>query len=327
MSVLTDDRLELLERVDLAAEFAAAGLAQGRNRQWPCPNPHHAQTGTTPPVSIGGPNGAHLWLCHGCGASGTVVDLYRLTRCIDTADAFALLREKVGTPGYRPPAPRPAKRTTAPLDPDRDRLDGGQADEVLGIFLEARRWSTEAADVFGLYAVRGRFGRPRVRFPYRVAGEVQWWQDRAVYDVDPGPKWVNPADVDRLPYAIDLATALDWAEDTDPPSLFVAEGPADVVALWHAAPGAACIGIPGTQGVERWARLLADLGALIVTDPDEAGDRAADELAVTIHEVGGRSARLRPPADLDDWRREVGAEGLAAGLQALADAADWWEAR
>jgi hypothetical protein len=324
VSTLTDDRADLLAAVDLAAEFTAAGLVQGRNRQWPCPNPHHAQTGTTPPVSIGGANGAHLWLCHGCGASGTVVDLYRLARGVDTAEAFALLRQKVAMPGYRRPAPAPARRPTNPPHPDRGRIVGDQADDVLGTYLEARQWSTEAADVFGLYTVRGRHGRPRVRHPYREAGEVRWWQDRAVYDDDTGPKWDNPKGVARLPYALDLYSTLTWAEETDPPSLFVAEGPADVIALWHAAPGAACIGIPGTQGVDRWTPALAGLDVLIVTDPDDAGDQAAHDLATGIDQAGGRSARLRPPADLDDWRREAGTGGLAAGLQTLADTAEWW---
>lgn len=317
-----DDRAELFAAVDLAAEFTAAALTQGRNRQWPCPSPHHAQTGTTPPVAITtGPDGYDLWHCHGCGAGGTVVDLYRLTRGVDTAEAFALVRAKVGTRGHHRP-PRRAPEQSAPPDPDAGRLTGDQADDVLGTYLEARQWSTETADVFGLYAVRGRWGRPRVRHPYRVAGEVRWWQDRAVYDVDPGHKWDSPRGLPRCLYAHDLHTALTWAEDT--PCLWVCEGPADVIALWHAAPGAACVGIPGTSGADRWAPCMGELEVLIATDPDDAGDQAAHDLAVGIHTAGGWSARLRPPADLDDWRREVGSDGLAAGLQALADAADWW---
>jgi hypothetical protein len=320
----TDDRLDLFGRVDLTAEFLAAGMTQGRNRQWSCPNPQHAQTGATPPVSIGGPNGDHLWKCHGCGVGGSVVDLYRLVRGIGTAEAFALVREKVGTPGYRPPPPRPTVQPVAPPDADSGRLDPDRSAEVVEDYLNRRGWIDAAAEAFGLYAVRGRFRHPRVRHPYRVAGEVRWWQDRAVYEADTGPKWDNPKNLPRMPYALDLRTTFEWAEDTDPPSIFVAEGAADVVALWHANPGAACIGIPGTKGVDQWVRGLRGLDVLIVTDPDEAGDDAAHDLAIGIHAAGGRSARLRPPVDLDDWLARVGPDGLANGLQLLANRADWW---
>lgn len=323
MTAVTADRTDLLERIDLAELFAELGMVQGRNRQWTCPNRDHAQSGNTPPASIGGPAGDHVWCCHGCGAGGTAIDLLRHVRGVDTAEAFAFLRERVGSPSYRPPAPRPRTTPRPKRDPDEDRLEGDEGDDVLGRYLEARRWSTSAADAFGLYAVRGRWGHPRVRHPYRVDGVVTWWQDRLVYDNDRGPKWSNPVGLARLPYALDLSTTLTWT--TDGGRVFVVEGPADVIALWHAAPWSAVIGIPGTEGVRRWAPLLAGLDVFILTDPDEAGDRAAAELAPLIYANGGRSIRLRPPLDVDDWRREIGEEALADAVVELAEAAgDWW---
>lgn len=331
MTAPTVDRADLLARVDLAALFLELGMAQGRNRQWTCPDPAHAQTGATPPVSLTTGAGHDLWHCHGCGAGGTAVDALRLARGLDLAAAFAHLRDRCGiAPGVTPPPvarpPRPQAAPAPPPDPDHDRLDGPAAAAVLGRYLDARQWPPEVVDAFGLYAVRGRWGRPRVRHPYRVGGEVRWWQDRAVYDDDRGPKWANPTGFARLPYAIDLATVIDWTEDLDQGGrLFVVEGPADVVAMWLAAPGAAVIGIPGTEGVRRWAPLLAGLDVLVLTDPDEAGDRAAVELAELVAAGGGRSARLRPPLDVDDWRRQVGTDHLAAAVVELAEAVDWTE--
>lgn len=321
-ATFTDDRADLLARIDLEALFGEVGLVQGRNRQWTCPDPTHAQTGATPPVSIGTADGYPVWNCHGCPAGGTAVDLLRLARGLDTAAAFTHLRERFGSPANRNLPPRVKVPTSPPPDPDAGRLEGPEAAEVVDRYLAARQWSPEVVPAFGLYAVRGRWGRPRVRHPYRVGGEVKWWQDRAVYDDDRGPKWANPSGLARLPYALDLRTTLEWTADGG--RLIVVEGPADAVALWLAAPGAAVIGIPGTEGARRWAPMMAGLDVLLLTDPDDAGDRAAAELAQLIHADGGRSARLRPPADVDDWRREVGDDALAAEIIALALAVDWW---
>lgn len=316
MSTLTDDRGDLLDRVDLAALFLEVGMIQGRNRQWTCPNPQHAQTGATPPVSIGRDASAHLWKCHACGAGGSAVDLLRYARGLDTAEAFAELRRRGGTAPNHPT--RPTRPATPPPDPAAGRLDGTAAADVLEAYLTARQWEPEVVDVFGLYAVSGRGGRPRVRHPYRVNGETRWWQDRAVYSDDRRPKWLNPSGVARLPYAVDLHHALEDAE-TDG-RVIVVEGPADVIALWHLGIDAAVIGLPGTEGVHRWAPMFAGLDVLVVTDPDPAGDKAAADLAAILPERGARTARLRPPGvDVDDWRRRDGNEAVRAGLIALAE--------
>jgi hypothetical protein len=316
--VLRDDRDELLARADLAALFTEMGYPQGRNRQWPCPNPSHAQTGTTPPVSIGREHSGHLWCCHGCGAGGTVVDLLRLARGMDAAGAFAWLRDRYGaSPAPMRPAPRPQPAVT--LDPDAGRLTGSEADEVLARYLAWRDWRPDAAEVFGLYPVRTR-GRLAVRHPYRVAGEVRWWQDRLLDPPANVGKWDSPKGAKAIPYAVDLADTLEAAERCG--AIFVAEGPADVVALWHVHPNVCAIGIPGTANPGRWASMLAGLDVLIVTDPDDAGDKAADELAHALQREGAWWARLRPPVDLDEWRRTEGDLALVNMAETMVASAD-----
>lgn len=319
------DRIEVLGRVDLAALFEAHGLPQGRNKQWPCPSPNHAQSGATPPVTIRTLNGREVWCCHACPAGGTAVDLLVAAKGITVAEAFQQLRNRTGILAATPPMQARPKAPTAPpgpLDHGHGRIVGDEGEQVLASFLEARHWTSEAAEAFGLYAVRNKAQGVAIRFPYRSGGEVVWFQDRGT--TDRGPKWTNPSGHPRIPYAVDLVMALESAALDTPPSLFVVEGPADTVALWHAAPSAVVIGLPGTQGIAQWATALAGVDVLLVLDPDPAGDKAAAEMAPAIHAVGGRSARLRPPLDLDDWRREVGDDGLRDGLQALAESVSWW---
>lgn len=77
MSLQRRDRDDILRRVDLEAlADQLLGVRQGRSRMWRCPNPGHEQTGRTPPLSVFvGRNGIQRWKCHGCGDSGTAIDL------------------------------------------------------------------------------------------------------------------------------------------------------------------------------------------------------------------------------------------------------------
>jgi DNA primase len=293
------ERDDLLGRVDLAAMFVDLGLPQGRNRQWPCPSPSHAQTGATPPVSISRPNAYDVWCCHGCGAGGTAVDLLAMAKGLDTAEAFTVLRQIAGVPDYTP-RPSPVRVVAAPVNPERDRLDGAAAAEVMAEYLAGRGWPDEVADRWGLHAV-GHHGARWVRHPYREAGAASWYQDRWVSGSDRSKWWGQPGEERRL-YALDLAETLDRARGRG--HLFVAEGPADVIALDLA--GFDAVGIPGTQGVDKWGPYLAGLDLIVCTDPDDAGDNAAEALGAMAVQSGGRWCRLRPPVDVDDWRRQTG---------------------
>ena len=63
------DRDRILDSVDLASladEVLGEHHGPDRSPTWPCPNPNHAQTGRTPPVTIFRSNtGDERWHCHG----------------------------------------------------------------------------------------------------------------------------------------------------------------------------------------------------------------------------------------------------------------------
>ena len=92
------DRAEVLSRVDLVAlaeEVLGPGRGRERSRMWPCPSPNHAQSGRTPPLSIFTTRaGEQRFFCHGCGASGTAVDLVMLTQGLDVHHALEALAQR-----------------------------------------------------------------------------------------------------------------------------------------------------------------------------------------------------------------------------------------
>lgn len=328
----TDDADELVELLDLRDVWPGLVGPQGRNRQWPCPNPHHAQTGTTPPVAID-PTGT-LWHCHGCDAGGRIYDAVMLAYGDTFADAIDRVRGMLGR-AARPArtervTPRRIHRDVTPpalLNPSTGVVDDpDEAAAIMGFYLDARQWRPETVEAFGLVAVRDHRGNARVRHPYRVNGITKWYQDRAVHP-DVTPKWDSPKGHPRVCYARDLAATIAAARDVDypRPALFLAEGPADVVALWHAQPTTPAIGIPGTGGAAKWALRLRGFAVLIVTDADAAGDRAATELAAALHRVDAQAARIRPPdgMDLDDWRRSVGDAAFRETLLESAEGVNW----
>jgi DNA primase len=306
---LADDREELLERVDLMALFAERGLVRKPGSGWPCPNPAHAQSGATPPVSIGVVDGRQLWNCHGCGAGGSAVDLLVLLDGATQAEAFTMLRERVGVASPRPtPAPRP----TPIADASRPFDDAGA---TLTAFLERRGWRPEVADRFGLHAVRGR--DVRIRFPFCADDQVMTWQDRAI--TDQGPKFLAATGRPLCLYASDLAEELEAIERSR--CAILLEGPPDVIALAHAFPGGA-LALPGANNLRacRVGPTLASLDVIVAMDNDPAGEAAREALTTELHAHRCRVAHLRYPdhvKDLDDWRRSLDCDDTRLGDELL----------
>src|SRR5918997_4219396 len=95
------DRDRLLASVDLellADEFLGTRKGTHGSGMWACPDPQHAQTGRTPPVSVfRSRRGEQRWRCHGCGAGGTALDLVIAVRGVDVRAAFEFLASRAGT--------------------------------------------------------------------------------------------------------------------------------------------------------------------------------------------------------------------------------------
>ena len=306
MSTAVEDRDELLARLSVAAVLEELG-GPPRGRSWPCPNPTHAQTGRTPPVSID-PTDV-LWNCHGCGAGGTAIDASVLAHHITVAEAFARLRDRAGLDRRPPPISPHEPGLVAEPPPPEDA-----AGQLAG-FVDHRGWLHEVAERFGVHVVRDRWGHPRVRFPFYRDGEIIWWQDRATGDGE--PKYLAPAGQPQQPYALDLVGALATAQDTG--ECWLVEGLPDVVALGHLAlPGLApaVIGLPGTQyrGLPQLAQALGGLTVAVVADADPAGETMRANVAQLVGAAGAHVVQVHLPdgvGDLDDLRRHLGCDDRA----------------
>ncbi len=94
------DRTLILAATDLAAladEQLGPRAGSAGHPMWPCPNPHHEQTGRTPPVSVFTSRwDEQRWHCHGCGDGGTAIDLVMRTRGIGVGEAIRELATRAG---------------------------------------------------------------------------------------------------------------------------------------------------------------------------------------------------------------------------------------
>ncbi len=318
---LSDDRAEVLARIDLAAlftELVGPGRGPERSAMFPCPAPAHAQTGATPPVAVDRAKG--LWHCHGCGLGGSAVDLLTVATGASVGDALAQLRTRAGLHCWQPPAPPRSRQEArhAPAPPVTPPIDPGAAERALGRFCAGRSWSVEVAEALGIHVVADAYGRPWVRFPFRVGGEVVTWQDRRLGAGS--PKWLTPAGAKLVPYNLD---ALDQAHEVG--SVIVVEGPADVVALHHAFERPSVVGIAGAAGFKaEWMSAFTGLAVYVVADNDEAGERLRADVDAKLAGIARSVWHLRVPEphnDLDEWR-QAGPERFAAELLAVVDALD-----
>lgn len=348
------DRDQILERTDLAGladEILGPHHGPDRSPTWPCPNPNHAQTGRTPPVTIfDGHAGFERWHCHGCGAGGTAIDLVMAVRGIDVRDALEALATRSGlrnmtvpeTPDHRCSRRRPPRTVTDPsglaayIDDCSARLwtdDGARV----------RRWLTEAR------------GIPEdVLRVSRIGADPGSWQDRptgmptvgwaavlpVLRDGEPVFAQLRSLGTGRLRYlnaSSDLApnprVALYQPYEQRGSCIVVTEGVLD--ALSAAAAGFRSVALLGASvpdpsrpsGVAAELRdRLTDLdGRLVLAlDNDDAGRRGSDRLLALL---GDRpdTVRVAPPTavkDLNGWMRSVGDEWPAVLSDSMRTAID-----
>ena len=331
------DRDALLASVDLrslADELLGGHHGSERSPTWPCPVPTHAQTGRTPPVSIFVTRwGEQRWRCHGCGASGSAIDLVIHIHRVDVRRAMELLASRTGLLADAD-CPAPRRRSRPPVE--RREPHPGIEDYVATcaehLWAPAAggpaRYLTETRglpeNVLRLNRVGFDPGPRHLDRPDGVPrssgivlpvldddGRAVFTQTRRLGPRITGPRYLNCAT--RAAPNPRLAIYRSLGASTGP--VVICEGAID--ALTAAAAGCRSVALLGstvadTRVADRIARFHAD-GVVIAFDADEAGDRGAAELARLLRTRGVCAVRLRPPeqvSDLNDWSRAFSAGGL-----------------
>lgn len=332
------DRDAILAGVDLAAladELLGPHRGTARSPTWPCPSPHHTQTGRTPPVTVFRSRDGHQrWHCHGCGAGGTAIDLVLATTTHDVKTAMEALAARTGVrdAGRRPPErraadPGPSPRTVR----DPAALEAFVEDCAARLWTPsggpARRWLTEVRgmpeDVLRVNRVGADPGRrrqtrpdgmpsagPSVVLPVIDGERVVFAQLRPL--VQWGPKYVNAS----AALAPNPRVALCRPAEQRGSCAIVTEGMLDALAATAAGyRGAALLGAAVPEDEHHpvagtLAARLAALGGPLVTalDADDAGALATDRLHNLLSANGLPATRLHlPPGakDLNEWMQSA----------------------
>jgi hypothetical protein len=216
------DRDAVIAAVDLAAladELLGEHRGTTRSPAWSCPNPQHAQTGRTPPVTIfSSRRGEQRWRCHGCGTGGTAIDLVMACCGTSPRDAIERLARRAGfteqdsswSPRRRPVRlPQAAPRGCS----DQTGMDRYVEQCATGLFEPAgrriRRWLNNARGLPDDVLAANRIGAdpgprhqqrpdgmPRasgVVLPVIVDGHAVYAQIRVTHPRPDGPRYLNPS--------------------------------------------------------------------------------------------------------------------------------------
>ena len=329
MRVFDRDRIiEAVDLAELADELLGPRRGTARSGTWPCPEPTHAQTRRTPPLSVFRTrSGQQRWTCHGCGAGGTAIDLVMATRGGDVRAALEALAARTGAADQAPappfrPRPRPTRVAPEPSPVALAALGRYVARCARRLWdadgTPVRRWLTEErglpapvlrANLVGADPGPGRQPRPDgvpraggAVLPVLADGRVVFAQLRRLRVRGDEPRYLNVAA--RLAPNPRLA----GYRPVQPPSgtcILVTEGAID--ALSAAAAGFPAVAVLGA-GVadERIAEQLARMpGRLVLAfDADAAGQTAAGRLGDQLRARGCPPARLHVPVaagDLNAW--------------------------
>lgn len=216
------------------------------------------------------------WRCFVCDIHGDQIDLFCLVKGVTISDALDIL------------CPLPANRFTAPnFNPSSE----------LRHFLAARQWDIEVAQSLGLQVVADKFGRPRVRFPFRRNGRDVYHQDRSCYP-DQSPKWLSATGPTPCPYEVDRLRNVseEW--------VIVVEGLSDVVALAHDYPDCAVVGLAGASSFKMdWVQLFAGYKVCLFADNDDGGQVMRAKVSGAMPSQVWHAYVPAPHNDIDDWRR------------------------
>ena len=340
------ERDRILAAVDLAAladELLGARKGTHASGSWPCPNPQHAQTGRTPPVSVfRSRRGEQRWRCHGCGDGGSAIDLVMAaTRC-DVREAFDVIARRVGAPPREPDRHVPTIDRARPRDDGRglaayvqdcaDRLwrrDGGSVRAWLmgerGLPAPVLRANAVGADPGPSRQSRPE-GVPRAGlaavFPAIEHGEPVYAQLRRLRPRPDQPKFLNVSGVLAANPKVARYRPVEDRGDI----VVVTEGPID--ALSAAAAGFRAVAVFGATSADPdvASRLAATPGRLVLAfDADTAGRTGSERLERMLRDVQRPARALSLPDgvnDLNDWMQLERRGWLAALEAAVADALD-----
>lgn len=345
------DRDRLIDAVDLPAladELLGPHRGSQRSPTWPCPNPQHAQTGRTPPVSIfRSRRGEQRWRCHGCGDGGTAIDLVMAVSGCSVASALQELAARTGL-ASEPPAIRPSRRrqwrTAAPPAPSAAR-----AAALLGPYVEeceSRLWRQEGAPVrrwlmceralpeevlrtnrIGADSGPHRQSRPdgipragpAAVLPAVDSGEAVYVQLRMIRPRPDRPRFLNASSQ----LAPNPRLAVYRPADVAAREVVVTEGVIDALSATAAGfRAAAVLGAATTDPAV--ARRLARIDGPIVLalDNDDAGHMGSNRLAAMLAELRRPAMTLTLPDginDLNDWHgadRDAWPSGLRHAVHA-----------
>jgi DNA primase len=280
--------------------------AKKRAREWHalCPNPEHADRNPSWRIRDEPGSAKHgFHKCWPCGFGGGIADLVQAVLDLDWRAARAWLEEEAGSIKV-PRRPMPVEVRVLPVARRAFVLPSG-------VFLgPLREWPTPAREYalsrslteaqvvrWGIgHAVDGPLAG-RIVFPYRVNGLVRGYTARTYTN---HPRRYKEASKREGADPSAMFGEQHWPEERD--TIYVTEGAINAIAVEVALGGATVAAIAGSDLRAGHAVKLATFARLVLlTDPDEAGDKAARDITAGLgrHAVFSR-VRLPPGSDAAD---------------------------
>lgn len=348
------DRDQILARTDLgglADELLGPHSGPARSPTWSCPNPNHAQTGRTPPVTVfDGQGGFERWHCHGCGAGGTAIDLVMAVRRVGVRDALEHLAGHSGIGTIAVPGPsdrRCSRRAMARRVADPAGLAAFIDDCSARLWTEegarVRRWLTEARGIPEDVLRLNRLGAdPGIRQDRPQGMPSAGWAAVLPVYRDGGPVFaqLRSLGAGRLRYlnasgelAPNPRVAVYQPTEQRGSCVVITEGVLDALSATAAGfRGVALLGAsvpdpskPAGVASELRDRLVALDGRLVLAlDNDDAGRRGSDRLLALLGDRPN-TVSVAPPTsvkDLNEWMRSVGDEWPAVLSESMRTAID-----
>lgn len=287
----------------------------GRERRFACPFCGNDKPKDAAHRSVSANAESGAWFCWRCKASGKLTEHWidrpatsrrertraALSRAFESAPPFALPAPSAT------PTPDKAHELRAQLH-GLQRLDGTHG----AAYLERRGVALDVARLAGARFAPSFFGRAAVAFPLRDRdGQLVAVNARHLSGT-PKSRSAGLKSVGIFAGPVNIGGRVFGPLDADTPAVVIVEAPADALSLAMA--GVPALAFCGTSGPDWLPKACAFRRVLLGFDADEAGDRAADELAPTLASLGARPERFRPEG-AKDWNELI----QIIGRDALAD--------